>query len=54
MYNVKCTCWKCSAINLTGKLDFRVYWQPENPNVAQQHAGRMGETGNVWIKKIKE
>jgi hypothetical protein len=54
MYNVKCTCWKCSAINLTGKLDFRVYWQPENPNVAQQLAGRMGETGNVWNKKIRE
>jgi hypothetical protein len=54
MYNVKCTCWKCSAINLTGKLDFRVYWQPENPNVAQQLAGQMGETGNVWNKKIRE
>ena len=54
MYNVKYTCWKRSAINLTGKLDFRVYWQPENPNVAQQRAGRMGETGNVWNKKIRE
>ena len=54
MYNVKCTCWKCPTINLTGKVDFRVCWQPENPYVAQQLAGRMGGTGDVCNKKIKE
>ena len=54
MYNVKCTCWKCLTINLTGKVDFRVCWQLENPNVAQQLAGRLGGTGDVCNKKIKE